>query len=166
MLPNSVRGGIKCTTIHFIQLLPAVRNEGFLCVICDASTFLRLDVIASLLFSSWNIAPISAAGALLALGIGGGGKSSPNIGGGAGPGGGRGGGAPLAGGGGARAPFVDALTCRRASAASMPSGFHQEVVFDICAESLEEFIEGLNPLYLRPILLSPIPESVDRLRPL
>lgn len=97
-----------------------VRKDGFLCVICDASTFLRPDVMAAPLFRSAKTAPISAAGAFFAPGAGG----RPG-----GGGGGGGGGAPPDGGnGGAGGPEDADLVAgfeasARASFASTPCGF-------------------------------------------
>lgn len=101
-----------------VGTVDVVRSEGFLCVICEASTFFKPLVTPSPLFKSANIAPRSAPPD---LGIGG---RPP------GGGGGGGGGPPLAAGGrggGRGAEEVALLPDLRsfiACMASTPLAFH------------------------------------------
>lgn len=77
------------------------RNDGFLCVICDGSTFFNPDVTFSPFWRSANTAPMSVAAA---FGFGGGGRP---------PGGGGGGGGaapPMPGSGGGGGAEVFAVT--------------------------------------------------------
>jgi hypothetical protein len=144
LLPsNSFRGGFFVRKLSGLGFLPGgagellrpieeelllrsgttapARNVGFLCVICEASTFFSPEVMPSPRCRSAKTAPMSAAGAFFA-----------EVGGRPGGGGGGGGGGPPAagagsGGAGGTADFTpdsSAATWRNASAASTPWGFH------------------------------------------
>jgi hypothetical protein len=117
-LPRLDELSLRCGTVEL------VRSEGFLCVICEASTFFNPDVTDSPLFKSAKTAPMSVGCFFAPEGIGGrlpGGGGGPGGGGmllsvGAPPGGG--GGIEPEGAAGAFAP--PDLTSLSACAASMP----------------------------------------------
>jgi hypothetical protein len=117
-----VCGGIDLTDAPLLLRSGTVadpRSAGFLCVICDWSTFLSPDVMASPWLSWSKTAPMSPLAGCAFPGSGGGGgppEESRCVG-----SGGGGGGPPLEG---AAWPLAVDSTCRIASETETPSGFH------------------------------------------